>query len=543
MRYGEAVDAAVLRSSRARWWIAAVALPVLALAACALLISRTRFDRALLALCYEPASASYPLAHSWFFQGALVWGAGALIAGGALVLAFGVWRAPASMRERCAYLLACLLGTTAIAAAWSAVAPMRAVALSADLPQLRAARTGPGLLPAAGFAWVALVFAAPSLRRLPRAAWLAPGLLLGTLLACTQVVRGQAPLSQQLHALAIAWLVAAALAARFEARAWSRAHGAAQRVASGAPSLGSPAPGSARTDFALPWLAGVSAGLAGVAFFFVDLLLDRIGARYEDFEWWFEGFEFVVMGLGIGIGAYFLAEHVRDTRVRAGRRLAEEREERFRVLGRMAAAVAHEVRNPLHTLRLILDEQRLELPALAHHPLRREVDASLARINAAVDLVYRLARPQREEDARADLARATREALAALERSGAEAARFVWSSSEERAVVRGSHVGLGIVIDNLLRNAAAAAPSGSVIALELARRGREWALEIRNPGALQPRAAGEASARGASLEGLGLGLAISRQIAASAGGRIELEEAEGVVTCTLSWPAQLGEEA
>jgi signal transduction histidine kinase len=97
-------------------------------------------------------------------------------------------------------------------------------------------------------------------------------------------------------------------------------------------------------------------------------------------------------------------------------------------------------------------------------------------------------------------------------------------------------------VDNLLRNAAAASPHGSVIELGFERRGGDWTLEIRNPGDLSATRAA-VSARGASVEGLGLGLSISRHIAASAGGRIELGAKHGTVTCTLSWPAHQGEEA
>lgn len=529
--------------ARVRWWSTRFVLPVLALATVSVLIDRSGLDGSIRAVCYEPASASFPLVHSWFFEGVLVHGGSASMALGALVLALAARRSSMSSRERCAYVLASVLLTTALALAWQAIAPLHDAGAQSAAHALPQRRSGPSALPAAGFSWMAIAFVAPRLRKLPQAAWLLPGILLGALLAATQIVRGVSLPSQELWSLALAWTVALILVALFDRRA--RRAGRMSVVNPGpAQARGAELEASSeRADAALPWLAGVCAGLAGVAFFFGDLLLDSLDQRYEALKELFEHFELGVMGLGIGVGAYFLAEHLRDTRVRAGRRVAAEREERFRVLGRMAASVAHEVRNPLHTLRLILDEQSLELPALARHPLRPEVEANLGRINAAVDLVYRLARPQGEEDARADVVRATRDAIAAVERANPTLVRFDWRASEEAAIVRGSHVALGIVIDNLIRNAAAASPEGKVVTLRLERRDRDWVLEIFNAGSLATPAESRARARGASVEGLGLGLSISRQIAASAGARIELGEADGSVRCTLTWPAHDGEDA
>ena len=93
---------------------------------------------------------------------------------------------------------------------------------------------------------------------------------------------------------------------------------------------------------------------------------------------------------------------------------------------------------------------------------------------------------------------------------------------------------IGIVLDNLLRNASQASPDGGVVSLDLARAGDGWQLRIENAGSLEaPRQGGE---RG----GLGLGLSISRQIVAGAGGSLEIAEADGIVRCTLQIPEKQG---
>jgi len=228
-----------------------------------------------------------------------------------------------------------------------------------------------------------------------------------------------------------------------------------------------------------------------------------------------------------------LADKISTMREREARRIDEEREKRFRVLGRMAASVAHEVRNPLQTVRLIVDEQRHEVVGLRDHPLQPEFEASLERIDRAVDLVYRLARPESGDAERTDLAQAAREAVVAQTRISGDRAKFAWEQEPPRAVVASSRTALRIVIDNLLRNAVEGSPPGGTVELGLAERGAWWALRIRNRGAL-------GSGRDASERrlGLGLGVPISRQIATNAGGEIELAESEGHVICTLLWPRE-----
>ncbi len=207
------------------------------------------------------------------------------------------------------------------------------------------------------------------------------------------------------------------------------------------------------------------------------------------------------------------------------------------MLGRVAASVAHEVRNPLHAMRLIVDEQMESIPALATHPLGVEFESCLQRIDHAVDLVYRLARPESEEGEIADLLRAVRDSVTRIERSSPGACEFEWSVGPAgSAIVRGSPISLGIVIDNLLRNAVTATPRGGVVGLALASTPGHWSLRIVNPGSVDQRVSESGTG-----ERLGLGLSISRQIAANQGARIELWSTDGLVTCELSWPTPEGE--
>jgi signal transduction histidine kinase len=352
--------------------------------------------------------------------------------------------------------------------------------------------------------------------------WLAPGLLLGLLFALGQHSRGAHQPSHEPWSIAIAWIVAAGFAALFRRLGW---------LAWSEVPAGSEDPRAVQADPALPWLVGASVAFGGVAFFATDLVTEQLEMSDPRVHSIFEVVELTATALGLGIGAWLLTDKIASMRLREQRTLEEERERRFQFLGRMAASVAHEVRNPLQTVRLIVDEQRHEVAGLRDHPLQAEFEACLERIDRAVDLVYRLARPESGEADRTDLAEAARESIVSLARISGERVRFAWESEPPRAAVTSSKSALRIVIDNLLRNAVEASPQGATVVLDLRQRGGSWTLDIRNQGSLTaPRA------RVGSECGLGLGVPISRQIANNAGGGIDIREADGLVTCTLRWP-------
>jgi signal transduction histidine kinase len=501
------------------WWLVRVVLPVLVLTGAAVLLVRSSIDEQALALFQASAADSSSHESAWYFEGVLGRGASYVLLAAFLVVCIACWAGPRASRKSWAYLLACLACTTALAACTPFLPD--GVGFAAGM--------GPNVLAAAGFAWVALYFVGPTAGIVPRGAWLMPGLLLGLLLTSAQIVRGIHPPSSGFWSLTLAWTVAAILAAAFQRTAG--AFDFESRYVSADFAGAAQEPG-ARSCVALSWLAGACACIAGTSFFFLDLLLDTLGPRVEEFIPAFERVELLVTALGLGAAAFFMTEHMRDLRARTAQRIAAEREERFRVLGRMAASVAHEVRNPLHTLRLIVDEQCSDIPELANHSLRPEIESSIERIDRAVDLVYRLARPGSDADDASDLARVTRESVAGIERMNAGRTRVRCTGLTEPAPARGSRVGLGIVIDNLLRNALNASPPGAEVEVALQRRGEEWALEMRNLCASSGAADGIEKERG-----LGLGLSISRQIAANVGGRIDLVAKGDAVTCTLSWPA------
>jgi membrane-associated PAP2 superfamily phosphatase/signal transduction histidine kinase len=527
------------RAPALRWWSTRVVLPVLGLAGLSIALGRSRFDHASLEPFYDAKLNGFPMREDWFFQGVLHVGGkyAVIVCAAALAIAAAVgWRRPSwkARSRRFAYLVACLLATVAIAGAWKAAArqvtPWDTLGFGGEKPWPGSPGQGalseligsPGAHAASGFAWMSLFFVGASRRTRFRWIWLAPGLLLGLLFALGQHARGAHQPSHEPWSIAIAWVVAAVLAVAFRAAGWLdwREYDDARA----APPVGH--------EGALAWMIGSSVAFAGVAFFAADLFIQQLEWKYPGFHRWFEALELSVMALGLGIAAWLLTDKILSMRAREEQRVEQEREQRFRVLGRMAASVAHEVRNPLQTVRLIVDEQRHEVAGLRDHPLQPEFESCLERIDRAVDLVYRLARPEGGEADSADLAQAARESIVALGRITGGRVGFEWVHEPPRAIVASSRSALRIVIDNLLRNAVEASPAGENVQLELSARNAHWALCIKNRGSLgRPRAQGSRPDAG-----LGLGVPISRQIASNAGGSIDIVESDGHVTCTLTWP-------
>jgi membrane-associated PAP2 superfamily phosphatase/nitrogen-specific signal transduction histidine kinase len=516
------------RAEPLRWWVTRAVFPVVTLAAAAVALRRARVDAEALAP-FTDATGSFPLRHDWFFENVLARGGLGFVTACTLVLALGLALRPRPQARACAYVVACVLVTIALAGLWRRLAeplvPWDALAFGGARPWASADGFGaPSVHAASGFAWMALHFVGASLGTRQRWLWTAPGLLLGLLFTLGEHARGAQMPSDAPWAIALAWCVASALALLFRRIGWLDWREVEPK-----------APDAARAiDVAAPWLVGATVGFCGVGFFAVDMLTHQFEATHPGVHILYEYVELTSTALGFGVVAWLLTDRFLAMRAREARRAGEERERRFQELGRLTAAVAHEVRNPLQSLRLIVDEQRHDVAGLREHPLQPELEASIERIDRAVDLVYRLARPESGALECADLAQVAREAIVALGRLDRNRVRFAWEHDPPRAVVAASRPGLRIVLDNLLRNAAQATPANGTVRLELEPHSSGWQLRIKNPGSLS------ATAPAGGERGLGLGVPISRQLATNAGGSIDIEEQGGFVTCTLRWPREAG---
>jgi signal transduction histidine kinase len=166
----------------------------------------------------------------------------------------------------------------------------------------------------------------------------------------------------------------------------------------------------------------------------------------------------------IGEGIAKLARHLAEARCmqeRLGRDLA--RQERLAALGRVVAGVAHEVRNPLASIKLRLDLAMTGAPSLSDELKRAIAHASseIVRLDRLVsDLLIVSGRPlgPRRALAVGELLRARAETLAPW---AAQKGVTIRASGTARVVADPD--ALGRAIDNLLRNAVEASAAGGTV--------------------------------------------------------------------------------
>jgi signal transduction histidine kinase len=223
-----------------------------------------------------------------------------------------------------------------------------------------------------------------------------------------------------------------------------------------------------------------------------------------------------------------------ETMTEALARSREElvRSERAAAAGQMAAALAHEVRNPLTGAKMTLEMRLAEEQGEAAAEELRAVLDDLRRLEMVVDELVSFARPAPPVFARVELGELAAEVLGLLGRqldhahvsAEAEVAEGTPPARADRNKVKQ-------VLVNLVLNAMQAQPRGGEIRVRVVPAdGGLVAVEVadRGPGV----AAGELEKIFAPFYttkqgGAGLGLAVSRSVAAEHGGSLSCRQAGG----------------
>jgi len=198
-------------------------------------------------------------------------------------------------------------------------------------------------------------------------------------------------------------------------------------------------------------------------------------------------------------------------------------------MGRMTAGIAHEIRNPLGIIRGAGQHltQRLQEAGIEDEVagfITTEVDR-LDRILTGY-LAFGSEAEVEAEDF--DLATVVHRSVGLLAED-MQAGGITLGVAEPLAAspLRGDPLRLRQVLLNLLLNARDAMPEGGAVEVGLVREGRDYVLTVSDEGSgLQGLDPGKVFAPfwTSKEKGSGLGLALSRQIVESFGGRLELGE-------------------
>jgi signal transduction histidine kinase len=216
-----------------------------------------------------------------------------------------------------------------------------------------------------------------------------------------------------------------------------------------------------------------------------------------------------------------------EEKLQLERELAER--ERLALVGQMAASISHNLKNPLGSIKTILQVQleSSEMP----ESMRRETQMVLeeiGRLSTKLNQLLQFSRPA----VRAGSAAANCDAKAVVE----EVAAVLRHEAERRGIAFGTELPAGVVkvaasseavsdiVSNLLVNALEAAPRGGHVNIRMKKDSTGCDLVVEDDGPGIPAAAREKILQPfftTKSQGTGLGLAIVARRVAEAGGRLE----------------------
>lgn len=261
---------------------------------------------------------------------------------------------------------------------------------------------------------------------------------------------------------------------------------------------------------------------ASFAFGWVLPPRDQLAANYV-VTWDGMFYPLAINALGIVIVA-LLAGYLADRLRRTGGALAIANErviaaERLALLGRIAAGLAHEIRNPLGSISGSIEMLR-EAPGLSDEDRRLcdIVHGEAARLNNLVSDMMDLARPKKPEPADVDVAALAREVVelaSRSERSGSGDVAVEYRGPEGAVLARCDGSQMRQVLWNLVRNGVQASGAGSTVTVAVEPEGPRVRMSVRDEGPGIPEESADRIFEAfftTRSHGAGIGLAVVRRI-------------------------------
>jgi PAS domain S-box-containing protein len=198
-------------------------------------------------------------------------------------------------------------------------------------------------------------------------------------------------------------------------------------------------------------------------------------------------------------------------------------------LGTVTAGVAHEIRNPLASLRGLTE--LLGRDVQPSDPRRTYVDTMLEaidRLNRLIEELLLFSAPKADDESQIDLGQVVAETVS-MAKHGLRERRVTLRlslDSNQRLVVRGNRQRVGQVLTNIILNGVQATPDEGQVTVSARQRDGQAQVSVHNTGSFIPvdvRRRLFVPFFTTKPTGTGLGLAIARQIVTGLDGRIEVE--------------------
>lgn len=227
-----------------------------------------------------------------------------------------------------------------------------------------------------------------------------------------------------------------------------------------------------------------------------------------------------------------VVESIRDL----SKQIQYSHEQKLSELGKLATGVAHEVHNPLASVRLALDALRR-----SGQPIDPEtaeylalVDGEINRCLVFTDRLLHLGVQPSEEPELVDVTRVGEDMLGLLRWEAEQLKVSLLRELEPGLRVMASDSELRIVLLNLMQNAFHAMPDGGALTVQSRRASPCWVeIAVSDTGiGIEPERRAQIfdpfySRRADGVQGTGLGLSIVRTIVENYGGKVELETTLG----------------